>query len=59
MKDNKLFIKKTIEELIPIHKFLGLELLELRKGYVRVRVPFREEGLAGTFEQKGTVMDLN
>ena len=43
MKDNKLFIKKTIEELIPIHKFLGLELLELRKGYVRVRVPFREE----------------
>ena len=43
MKDNKLFMKKTIEELIPIHKFLGLELLELKKGYVRVRVPFREE----------------
>ncbi|MBQ4915478.1 hotdog fold thioesterase [Maribacter sp. MMG018] len=37
------FIKKTIEEGIPIHKFLGLKLLVLEKGFVRVSVPFRDE----------------
>ncbi|MFD2541340.1 hotdog fold thioesterase [Lacinutrix gracilariae] len=37
------FIKKTIEEKIPIHKFLGLELLVLEKGFVKVSVPFRDE----------------
>ncbi len=40
--DNK-YIKQTIEELIPIHKFLGVELIEIREGYVKVKVPFREE----------------
>ncbi len=41
--ENFEFIKRTIEENIPIHKFLGLELLVLEKGFVKVRVPFREE----------------
>ena len=37
------FIKQVIEEGIPIHKFLGLKLLELEKGFVKVSVPFRDE----------------
>lgn len=37
------FVKKMIEEVIPIHKFLGLELLHIEKDYVKVRVPFRPE----------------
>ncbi|NQX80812.1 MAG: hotdog fold thioesterase [Flavobacteriaceae bacterium] len=37
------FIKKIIEETIPIHKFLGLKLLHIEKGFVRVSVPFRKE----------------
>jgi len=37
------FIKKTIEKGIPIHKFLGLKLLVLEKGFVKVSVPFRDE----------------
>lgn len=37
------FVKKMIEEVIPIYKFLGLELLQIEKDDVKVRVPFRTE----------------
>ncbi len=37
------FIKHMVEESIPLHRFLGLELLEIRPDYAKVRVPFREE----------------
>lgn len=37
------FVKKMIEEVIPIHKFLGLELLHIEKDFVKVKVPFRPE----------------
>ncbi len=41
--------KQVIEQHIPIHKFLGLKLLVLEKGFVKVSVPFREE-IDGTEE---------
>ena len=60
--DNK-YIKQTIEEFIPIHKFLGVELIEIREGYAKVKVPFREE-VIGDFRKRrwhggiiATVMD--
>ena len=63
IKMDKKFIKRTIEELIPIHKFLGVELLEIREGYAKVKVPFREE-VIGDFRKRkwhggiiATVMD--
>ena len=34
------FIKHMVEESIPLHRFLGLELLEIRPDYAKVRVPF-------------------
>ncbi|MBZ9653024.1 hotdog fold thioesterase [Psychroflexus montanilacus] len=37
------FVKKMIEELVPIHKFLGLKLLHIEKDFVKVKVPFRAE----------------
>jgi uncharacterized protein (TIGR00369 family) len=37
------FVKRMIEEFVPIHKFLGLQLLEIKKDDVKVRVPFRAE----------------
>lgn len=37
------FVKKMIESFIPIHKFLGLELLEIKQDYAKVKVPFRPE----------------
>ncbi len=37
------FIKQVIEESILIHKFLGLKLLVIEKGVVKVSVPFRDE----------------
>ncbi|MEE4259923.1 MAG: PaaI family thioesterase [Bacteroidales bacterium] len=63
MKTEEKLIKTTIEELIPIHKFLGVELLEIRKGYAKVKVPFREE-VIGDFRRRrwhggiiATIMD--
>ncbi|WP_347374041.1 hotdog fold thioesterase [Aequorivita sp. Q41] len=40
---NKEFIKRVIEKDIPVHKFLGLKLLVIEKGFVKVSVPFRDE----------------
>ncbi|HEY9221242.1 MAG TPA: hotdog fold thioesterase [Lutibacter sp.] len=55
--------KQVIEQNIPIHKFLGLKLLVLEKGFVRVSVPFRDE-VVGDFRRNrwhggiiATIMD--
>jgi uncharacterized protein (TIGR00369 family) len=37
------FVKKMIEEIVPIHKILGLKLLHIEKDFVKVKVPFRPE----------------
>ena len=56
-------IKKTFEQSIPMHKFLGLKILELEKNYAKVSVPFRNE-LVGDFRNNrwhggiiATIMD--
>jgi len=43
IENNIEFIKQVIEKNIPIHNFLGLKLLVIEKGFVRVSVPFRDE----------------
>ncbi len=49
MIENKIdLIKYTFEESIPLHKFLGLEIMELDKDFVKIRVPFKKE-LVGDF----------
>lgn len=40
---DKDFIKKMAEEIIPLHKFLGLEIIELEEGYAKVKIPYRKE----------------
>lgn len=35
--------KNVIENLIPLHTLLGFELVEIRSGYAKIRIPFREE----------------
>lgn len=42
-KDKSAFFIKFYEESIPFHKFLGLKVLELKKGYVKMRFPLRPE----------------
>ena len=56
-------IKKAVEELVPIHKFLGMELLEIKIGYAKVKVPFKNE-IVGDFRKRtwhggiiATIMD--
>ncbi|MEZ4826682.1 MAG: PaaI family thioesterase [Bacteroidia bacterium] len=43
--------KKFIEEAIPVHRFLGLKVLEIRDGYCKMMIPYREEVL-GDFRFK-------
>lgn len=35
--------KQVIEQFIPLHTFLGIKLLEIREGYAKLLLPFREE----------------
>jgi len=35
--------KDIIENLIPLHRYLGFELLEVSDGFARIKVPFKEE----------------
>ena len=42
-KKSKAFLIKTIEDTIPIHRFLGIKVETLEQKFVRVSVPFREE----------------
>jgi uncharacterized protein (TIGR00369 family) len=37
------FMKQVIEEMIPVHKFLGVTLLESRPGYGKIRIGYRPE----------------
>lgn len=39
---------QLIEEMIPLHKFLGVKVIEIEDGYCKLRFPFREE-LLGNF----------
>lgn len=34
--------KNVIENMIPLHQLLGFKLEEIREGYARIKVPFRE-----------------
>ncbi|WNJ18894.1 hotdog fold thioesterase [Pontibacter sp. G13] len=34
---------KMLETMIPVHKFLGMQVLELEEGFAKMLFPFREE----------------
>lgn len=36
-------IKHVIDEIVPVHKYLGITLREARKGYAVLHIPFRDE----------------
>ncbi len=48
IENNIDLIKFTFEESIPLHKFLGLKIVELEKDFVKIKVPFKKE-LVGDF----------
>jgi len=63
LQDKIDIIKKTFEESIPMHKFLGMKVVLLEKSFVRIEVPFKEE-FVGDFRNNrwhggviATVMD--
>ncbi|MEM6803842.1 MAG: hotdog fold thioesterase [Bacteroidota bacterium] len=43
MAEKEDLLKKIAEEAIPFHKFLGVEVLELKDGFCKIRIPLREE----------------
>ena len=42
-KASKAFLVQILEELIPFNKFLGFKALEIKKGYAKILVPYRED----------------
>lgn len=63
MKVDINFVKNLVEEQIPIHKFLGVKLVEIRRGYAKVSVPFQETVLGDIIRRRwhggilATIMD--
>ena len=44
-------LKNAIENQMPANKLLGLEILELKEGFTKIHIPFKEEFI-GDFIQK-------
>ncbi len=44
-------LKQVVENQIPANKLLGLKVLELKEGYTKIHIPFKEEFI-GDFIQK-------
>ena len=42
LADSSLY-KNVIDDLIPFNKLLGFQLEEIREGFAKIRVPFKEE----------------
>lgn len=49
--DKFAFLKQVFEAKMPVNKFFGLKIMELKEGFVKVHVPFKEEFI-GDFIQK-------
>jgi uncharacterized protein (TIGR00369 family) len=45
------FLKNVIENQMPANKLLGLKILELKNGFTKIHIPFKEEFI-GDFVQK-------
>lgn len=56
-------VRQLVEEQVPIHKLLGVQLLEISEGYAKVRVPFQEMVLGDVVRRRwhggilATIMD--
>ena len=44
--------KQIVEEFIPLHKFLEVELLEVKEGYCKLKFPFRPEVIGDPRSQR-------
>jgi len=43
-------IKQFMEEHIPFNRFLGMKLIEVRKGFAHIELPFRDELVGDPFK---------
>jgi uncharacterized protein (TIGR00369 family) len=44
-------LKHFMEQLIPFNKVLGLEITDVRHGFIRMEIPFREELIGDPFRR--------
>ncbi len=51
LDDKFTVLKQVFESQMPVNKFLGLEVLELKDGFAKIHIPFKEEFI-GDFIQK-------
>jgi uncharacterized protein (TIGR00369 family) len=52
MKHFEKIFKHVIEEMVPFNKYLGFKLEEIKEGYARIRVPFKEEFIGDPRNQR-------
>lgn len=52
MEDRFAVVKNVFENVIPFNKFIGMEMLEIRDGYAKARIPFREEFIGDTWRRR-------
>lgn len=43
MEDRIELYKNVVEELIPFNKLIGIQLVEIKEGFAKLRVPFKDE----------------
>ncbi|MEX0810652.1 MAG: hotdog fold thioesterase [Chitinophagales bacterium] len=43
MDERIAMFKNIVEELIPFNKFIGVQLVEVKEGFVKLKVPFKPE----------------
>jgi uncharacterized protein (TIGR00369 family) len=43
MENFKELLKTVVEQVIPFHGFLGMELVDIRNGFAKIKIPYRAE----------------
>jgi uncharacterized protein (TIGR00369 family) len=45
-------LKKVFEDQMPANKHLGLKILDLKEGYTKIHIPFKEEFIGDFFQNR-------
>ncbi|MBL4887318.1 MAG: PaaI family thioesterase [Flavobacteriaceae bacterium] len=51
IQDHLEFLKNVFENHMPVNRFMGIKVVDIKEGYVKIHMPFKEEFI-GDFIQK-------
>jgi len=55
-EEKLIFYKNIFDKIVPYHKFMGFELLELKKGFAKMLIPYRYEFIGSPNRYHGGVL---